>query len=79
MSAQAEKRHNEFADWFDGNYRRYPIVGQEQRWDFLIKCIVNLAIVNAQLVDDMRAIEERGSKLYLPSGLRWTGDLKKVG
>jgi hypothetical protein len=79
MSALAEQKHDEFSTWFENNCNRYPIVGQEQRWEFLIKCVVNLAIINAQLINDLRELEQRGQKLYLPSGLRWTGDLTRVG
>jgi hypothetical protein len=79
VSAQTEKAFDNFAVWFENNLNRYPIIDQEKRWQFLIKVVQNQALVIAKLVEDVQALEGRGSRLYLPSGLQYTGDLTKVG
>lgn len=74
MSRASEQQFDLFAQWFENNYGRYPLVDQEARWQFTIKCIQNLALVIAKMIED-----ENSPKLYLPSGLRYSGDLTKVG
>jgi hypothetical protein len=74
MSRASEQQFDLFAQWFEHNYGRYPIIDQEARWQFTIKCVQNLALVIAKMLED-----ESSPKLYLPSGLRYTGDLTKVG
>jgi hypothetical protein len=32
MSRASEKQFDLFAQWFESNYGRYPLVDQEQRW-----------------------------------------------
>jgi hypothetical protein len=81
MSRASEQQFNLFAQWFEANYGRYPIVDQEQRWQFTIKCLQNMALVIEKLFEDVQTLEQRdqGPQLYLPSGLRYSGDLTKVG
>lgn len=79
MSAESEKKFDDFAVWFENNINRYPIVDQEKRWQFLIKVVQNQALVIASLIEDLQKLEQRGRPLYLPHGLHYTGDLTKVG
>jgi hypothetical protein len=81
MSRASEQQFDLFAQWFENNYGRYPIVDHEQRWQFTIKCLQNMALVIEKMMEDLQTIEQRdkGTQLYLPSGLRYTGDLTKVG
>lgn len=81
MSQASEKAFDEFATWFENNLGRYPIVDQEQRWQFTVKAIQCMALVMAQIIGDLQKLEQRekSPKLYLPSGLRYSGDLSKVG
>jgi hypothetical protein len=41
----------------------------------------NMALVIEKMMEDLQTIEQRdkGTQLYLPSGLRYSGDLTKVG
>jgi hypothetical protein len=80
MSRASEQQFDLFAQWFESNYGRYPLVDQEQRWQFTVKCVQNLALVIEKLMEDLQTLEQRkGTQLYLPSGLRYSGDLTKVG
>lgn len=79
MSRDTEEAHNDFAQWFEHNYGRNSIVDHEKRYQFLVKAIQCLAAVNAHLIMDIQQLEDRGTPLYLPSGLRYTGDLKQLG
>jgi hypothetical protein len=80
MSRASEQQFDLFTQWFANNYGRYPLVDQEQRWQFTIKCVQNLALVIEKMIEDLQTLEQRkGTQLYLPSGLRYTGDLTKVG
>jgi hypothetical protein len=76
MSRASKQQFDLFATWFENNLGRYPIVDQEQRWQFTVKCIQNMALVIATMIEER---SEQSPQLYLPSGLRYTGDLTKVG
>jgi hypothetical protein len=81
MSQASEQQFDLFAEWFENNYGRYPIISQEQRWDFTVKSLQNMALILAKIIGDLQKLEQRekSPKLYLPSGLRYRGDLTRVG
>jgi hypothetical protein len=81
MSQQTETKFNEMTWWFEENYGRYPIVDQNMRWNFLIKALQTMMLVQTKLIIDINALEGRGGDpvLYLPSGVRYRSDMAQAG
>jgi hypothetical protein len=75
----AESRLAETAAWFFGNKDRMPIDNFASRADFLFKACWMLIETNALLLERIHELEGGKSKLWLPKGMKMSGDVKKFG
>lgn len=78
MSKETDKRLDEWLVWYVNNVQRIPIVDPKRQWDFMTKAMAGLIEIADALRQDIKALENRGSRLYRPISLEVSGDLTRV-
>jgi hypothetical protein len=81
MSRETEKRLIEWAVWFHENSPRIPKNDLQKRCDFLQKNLDGLYELMTRVCEDLRIAEGRpvSNRLWLPEGVKMTGDVRKFG
>lgn len=79
MSAELDRRFEEWATWYINNVQRIPIVDPTRQWDFMTRAMAGLIEMFDQARNDLKTLEGRGRSLYVPISLEVSGDLHKVG
>jgi len=78
MTSDFETRLIDWAKWFHENKGRIPPEDLRKRVDFLQKSVDGCLELIALAALQMRS-QKASSQLYLPNGMRVTGDLTRFG
>jgi len=81
MSRQTEERLIEWATWYHENVKRIPPENLKKRCDFLALTVDGCLELLTRVCEDLRIAEGRptSKRLWLPDGVKVTGDVRKFG
>lgn len=79
MSRSTDEKFAEIAIWWNYHRKTLPRENLALRCDFLEKACNNLVMLMAMMTKDMEQLEGPRRKLFLPTGMRIEGDVRKFG